>query len=91
MVPDFNDAHDHAGAVEYGVEFATSTHPTADPALSVILDSLRVLMARTPTMACASVRGRDGHPDGHAAFYNERGSCTARCALVALIHRLRES
>ena len=48
VVPGFNDAHDHAGAAEYGVEFATSTNPTADPTLAVVLDSLRVLVTRTP-------------------------------------------
>ena len=47
VVPGFNDAHDHAGAAVYGVAFATSTAPMPDPTLAVVLDSLRVLVART--------------------------------------------
>jgi hypothetical protein len=48
VVPGFNDAHDHAGAAEYGVGFATGPSPTPDPGLAQVLDSLGALARRTP-------------------------------------------
>ncbi|HEV2736162.1 MAG TPA: amidohydrolase [Longimicrobiaceae bacterium] len=48
VVPGFNDAHDHAGAAEYGVPFATGASPTPDPEPALVLDSLGALARRTP-------------------------------------------
>jgi predicted amidohydrolase YtcJ len=48
VVPGFNDAHDHAGAAEYGVQFATGAAPLPDPELRQVLDSLGALARRTP-------------------------------------------
>ena len=48
VTPGFNDAHDHMGATHYGAAFATSTSPTPEPTLAVVLDSLRALAPRTP-------------------------------------------
>ena len=48
VIPGFNDAHTHISAGAGGVSFATSASPTPDPAIGVVLDSLRVLVRRTP-------------------------------------------
>lgn len=48
VVPGFNDAHDHVGAAEVGVEFATGASPLPDPDAAQVLDSLRALVRRTP-------------------------------------------
>ncbi|MDQ2665812.1 MAG: amidohydrolase [Gemmatimonadota bacterium] len=48
VVPGFNDAHDHVGAAEVGVSFATDLAPTPEPTLATVLDSVRALVRRTP-------------------------------------------
>jgi predicted amidohydrolase YtcJ len=48
IIPGINDAHDHVGNIAMPGEFATSTSPTPDPSISDLLDSLRVMAARTP-------------------------------------------
>ena len=61
VVPGFDDAHDHVG--ESGPDatfFATDASGTPDPALDVVLDSVRALAARLPagTWIRTSVGGR---------------------------------
>lgn len=48
VIPGINDAHDHVGDVAMPGEFRTSASPTPDPTLAQVLDSVRVLAARTP-------------------------------------------
>jgi len=48
VVPGFNDAHDHLGAPLPGVAFRTSDAPVPDPPLAQVLDSLTLLVGRTP-------------------------------------------
>jgi predicted amidohydrolase YtcJ len=48
VVPGFNDAHDHVGAAEFGVSFATDLAPAPEPTLATVLDSVRAIARRTP-------------------------------------------
>lgn len=49
VIPGINDAHDHAlHAKSFSVVFHTSNAPSEDPPFTRVLDSLRVLVARTP-------------------------------------------
>ncbi len=47
VIPGINDAHDHVGDVPMPGEFRTSASPTPDPTLAQVLDSIRVIAART--------------------------------------------
>jgi predicted amidohydrolase YtcJ len=48
VIPGINDAHDHVGNIAMPGEFAMSASPKPAPSISDVLDSVRVLAARTP-------------------------------------------
>ena len=49
VIPGINDAHDHVGEAALGPEFRTGASPTPNPTTAQVLDSLRALVARTPS------------------------------------------
>lgn len=48
VIPGINDAHDHTGGADFGARFIADPSPMPDPALDVVLDSVRAVAARTP-------------------------------------------
>ena len=49
VIPGINDAHDHAvHPASFSIAFHTSNTPIEDPPFTKVLDSLRLLVARTP-------------------------------------------
>jgi predicted amidohydrolase YtcJ len=47
VIPGINDAHDHLGGLDVGVEILTSSSPTPDPTTSQVLDSVRAAASRS--------------------------------------------
>ena len=51
LVPGINDAHDHAGAVSFGVEARTQRPPMDDPTLAEVAEAVRKASAGAPAGA----------------------------------------
>ena len=71
VIPGINDAHDHAGAVSFGLEAHTQRSPMDDPPLAEIAEAVRKASASAPAGAWIWLTG------GAAAMFDPAGTRAA--------------